>query len=264
MIFPQMIKIRQHFSRPIVTDIEKFLNERIEAIQPKLKIKSGDTIGIACPSRGIANYSMIIRALVFKLKQMNLVPFVFPAMGSHGGGTAEGQKDTLEHLGITEDFIKAPVKSQLEVVKIGETPEKVPVYIDKMAWEADQVILFNRIKKHTDFEGDIESGVMKLSVIGMGKLKGAQTYHRAMMSFGPWHIIKNSAQVVLEKLSVLFGIGVVENGYQETAELAIMTPEMLEEKEKSLLKYSKTLSAGLPFDEADILIIDQAGSPMHG
>ena len=264
MNFPKMLKIRQHFPRPIVQDIEKTLNDQIETIRPKLNIKSGDTIAIACPSRGIANYPLIIKTLVSKLKEMNLVPFVFPAMGSHGGGTAEGQKETLEHLGITEAVIKAPIKSQLEVIQIGETPEKVPVYIDKLAFEADHVILFNRIKKHTDFVGEIESGLMKLSVIGMGKFEGAKTYHRAMMSYGPCHIIKSGARVVLEKVPVLCGVGVVENGYQETAKLAIMTPDRLEETEKALLKYSKTLSAYLPFDEADILIIDQGGKEIAG
>ena len=266
MEFPQMLTLGQQFQRPVVADIPAHLNQEIDALCPRIqdRIQPGQSVGIACPSRGIADYPVIIKALVAKIKALGLKPFLFPAMGSHGGGTAEGQKRTLEHLGVTEEEMGAPIRSQLTTVQIGTTPQGVPVMMDKLATQADHVVIFNRIKKHTDFEGDIESGLMKICVIGMGKFEGAEIYHRAMMTYGPSTIIKAGARVVLEKANVLFAVGSVENGYHETAALEAVLPQDLEAREKELLAWSKTISPSLPFEDADILIIDRAGKEIAG
>ncbi|MCG8531907.1 MAG: nickel-dependent lactate racemase, partial [Desulfovibrionales bacterium] len=174
MRFPKMLTLGQQFKRPVVKDIASHLADQIGSLSFDGKIIPGQSVGIACPSRGIADYPVIIKNLVIQLKAMGLVPFLFPAMGSHGGATAEGQKKTLEHLGVTEAAMGAPIRSSLETVEIGTTPQGVPVVMDRLATEADHVVIFNRIKKHTDFEGDIESGLMKICVIGMGKFEGAE------------------------------------------------------------------------------------------
>ena len=264
--FPNMLTIRQQFERPVVSDIAGHLCAQIDAMADSLapRITPGQSVAIACPSRGIANYPAIIKTLVEKLKALGLKPFLFPAMGSHGGGTDQGQKETLEHLGITQEAMGAPIRSSLETLRIGTTPQGVPVMMDRLAWEADHVVPFNRIKKHTDFEGDIESGLMKVCVIGMGKFEGAEIYHRAMMTYGPSTIIKAGARVVLEKANILFAVGSVENGYHETAALEALLPGEMEEKEKMLLAWSKKISPALPFEEADILLIDQAGKEIAG
>ena len=264
MKFPEMLTLGQRFQRPVVADIASHLADQISSLNIKDRITPGQSVGIACPSRGIANYPVIIKHLVAELKALGLEPFLFPAMGSHGGGTAEGQKQTLEHLGVTEADMGAPIRSSLETVEIGTTPQGVPVLMDRLATEADHVVIFNRIKKHTDFEGDIESGLMKICVIGMGKFEGAEIYHRAMMTHGPSTIIKAGARVVLEKANILFAVGTVENGYHETAALDAVLPRDLEAREKELLAWSKTISPSLPFEEADILIIDRAGKEIAG
>jgi len=266
MEFPKMLTIKQRFERPVVADLESHLTDEIDTIARSLdgRIRPGQSVAVACPSRGISNYSLIIKTLVSRLRAMGLDPFLFPAMGSHGGGTPDGQKKTLEHLGVTEEFTDAPIRSSLETVQIGTTPEGVPVMMDRLARESDHVVIFNRIKKHTDFEGDIESGLMKICVIGMGKFEGAEIYHRAMMTYGPSTIIKAGARVVLEKANVLFAVGTVENGYHETAALEAMLPKDLETREKELLAWSKTISSGLPFAQADILLIDRAGKEIAG
>ncbi|MCG8473340.1 MAG: nickel-dependent lactate racemase [Desulfobacterales bacterium] len=266
MTFPQMLTIRQNFERPVISDPATHLAEKIDNLKDALasRIAPGQSVAIACPSRGIASYPLIIKTLVQKLKEMGLRPFLFPAMGSHGGATAQGQKRTLEHLGITESYIKAPIRSSLETVQIGTTAQGVPVMMDRLAYEADHVVPFNRIKKHTDFEGDIESGLMKICVIGMGKFEGAEIYHRAMMTYGPSTIIKAGGRVVLEKTNILFAVGSVENGYHETAALEALLPSQVESEEKRLLAWSKAISPGLPFDEADILLIDRAGKEIAG
>jgi hypothetical protein len=266
MDFPRMLTISQRFERPVVSDLESHLTGRIKWVLKSVqgKTRPGQTVAVACPSRGIANYPLIIQTLVKQLKALGLSPFLFPAMGSHGGGTAEGQKRTLEHLGVTEKQTGAPICSSLETVCIGTTPQGVPVMMDRMAAEADHVVLFNRIKKHTDFQGDIESGLMKICVIGMGKLEGADIYHRAMLTHGPSAIIQSGARVVLEKGNILFAVAAVENGYQETAALEVLVPEEMEVREKALLTWCKQISPCLPFDSADILLIDRAGKEISG
>lgn len=264
MNLPNMIRIRQKFRGPVLQDIPHEIASQIGELGLEKKIKQGETVAVACSSRGIANYDTIVKVTISCLQQMRLKPFIIPAMGSHGAATPLGQKKVLENYGISEEKMGVPILSSLEVVQIGETEDHIPVFLDKLASEADHIVLINRIKTHTDFEGEIESGVMKLMVSGLGKQKGAATYHRAILSYGYPRVILTVARSVLQSGRILFGIGIVENGYFQTAKIGVMGPENLEGKEKLLLKESKRLKAGLPFKKADILIIDEMGKDISG
>jgi hypothetical protein len=185
-------------------------------------------------------------------------------MGSHGGATAEGQIAMLEQLGISEAYLGAPVLSSMEVVEIGRTDYDVPVFVDKNALAADHIIVVNRVKSHTKFKGPIESGLMKMMAIGMGKLKGAEFYHKAAVQHTFPKIITDAGRLVIEKTPVLCALGVVENAYGETALIAGMKSDAIESKEKELLLHSKKLMARLPFTDIDLLIVDEMGKDISG
>jgi hypothetical protein len=259
-----MIRIRQKFKTPKLDDIPQKIKSRIKYLGLEKKVTRGQTVAVACSSRGINNYSTIVETVVSSLKQIGLTPFIVPAMGSHGAATALGQQRVLEHLGITEKEMGVPIRSSLDVVRIGETAENIPVYLDKLAARADHIVLVNRIKKHTEFEHEFESGLLKLMAIGLGKQKGAATYHEAMLTYGYPRVIFNVAREVLRYSNVLFGVGVVENGYNQTADIDICPPENIKNMEIDLLKIAKKLTPILPFDQADILIVDEMGKDISG
>lgn len=261
---PRMLRVRQTFDRTVLVDVAGHIVDRLNALAPRLDVKPGQSVAIACSSRGLSNYPTIVKAVVSALKQKKLQPFIIPAMGSHGAATAEGQKRVLEHLGIYETEIGAPIKSSLEVVKIGETEDRLPVFMDKLASEADHMVLINRIKKHTEFDHEFESGLIKMMAIGLGKQEGAATYHEAMLTYGYPHVLLTVARKVMEHSNLLFGVGSVENGYGQTAKIGICPREKIEEMEKELLKSAKAYAPGLPFDEADIIIIDEMGKDISG
>jgi hypothetical protein len=185
-------------------------------------------------------------------------------MGSHGAATPEGQKRVLDNYGISEERTGVPIRSSLEVVEIGETKDHIPVFLDKLAWGANFIVPINRIKSHTDFEYEIESGLMKLMAIGLGKQKGAAIYHQAILTHGYPRIILTAARKIVQSGKILFGVGIVENGYAQTAQIGVVGPGELEEREKDLLKEAKRLEARLPFEDVDILIIDEMGKDISG
>ena len=264
MNFPKMYRIRQVFDAPKVANIEETLSRELEAIQAGSLIKKGARIAITAGSRGIANIDRILRHLVRVLKENSAEPFLIPTMGSHGGGTAEGQTEILESLNITEESVGAPVVSSMEVVEIGTSRFGFPVLVDKHAAEADGIIVMNRIKPHTEFEGPIESGLMKMMAIGMGKHKGCFQVHKQTVQYGYRDVIPEIGGVILEKLPILFGIGIVENIYDETALIrAIPSSGFMEEEEKLLLE-AKRLMARLPFDKIDVLVVDEMGKNISG
>jgi hypothetical protein len=264
MDFLKMIRIRQHFEAPTVQDIPQEIINQVKNLNLGKRVTAGGSVAVACSSRGIANYSAIIQATVASLQDAGLKPFIFPAMGSHGASTADGQKKVLENYGISEENMGAPVWSSLDVVQIDETEDSIPVYIDKFASEADYIVPINRIKSHTEFEHSIESGLMKMTAIGMGKQKGASICHQGIMVHGYPRVILSVARKVLETGKILFGVGIIENGYGQTARIGVMGPEELEEKEEELLMLAKRLSASLPINEADVLIIDEMGKDISG
>ena len=262
--FPQMIRITQKFDNTVLGNIPAEIDAQINRWGFENGVQRGQTVAVACSSRGIANYDIIVKAVISGLKSMGLSPFIVPAMGSHGAASGAGQKRVLEHLGIREEKVGAPIKSSLEVIQIGNTDNQIPVYLDKQASEADHIVLINRIKKHTDFEHEFESGLLKMMAIGLGKQKGAAIYHQAMMTYGYPNVILSVARQVMQHAPVLFGVGIVENGYGQIADARICPSDKIEEMEKALLRLAKSLAPGLPFDEADILIIDEMGKDISG
>jgi hypothetical protein len=264
MQFPKMVRIRQTFDPRKIEDIGTEVETGMQGVQMESKTKPGQTVAVACSSRGIANYSTIVKEVVSALRAMELEPFIIPAMGSHGAATAEGQRRVLAHLGVTEASSGAPVRSSLDVIQIGATGEGIPVYLDKQAATADHIVLINRIKKHTEFEYVFESGLLKMMAIGLGKQAGAATYHQAMLSHGYAKVILSIARKVMHEANILFGVGIVENGYGQTAKICVCPREKIEEEEIALLKLAKKLSPALPFDEADIIVIDEMGKDISG
>jgi hypothetical protein len=262
--WPRMMRIRQTFDQTALKDVAGHIRYQIRDLAPRLSFKPGQTVAIACSSRGIANYSIIVQTVVSFLKQIKLDPFIIPAMGSHGAATAAGQQRVLEHLGIVEEVVGAPIRSSLEIVQIGETKDQVPVYLDKLASEADHIVLINRIKKHTEFEHEFESGLLKMMAIGLGKQEGAAAYHQAMLSYGYPKVILTVARKVMQNTNLLFGLGTVENGYGQTARIGICPKDKIEEMEKDLFKSAKAYAPSLPFDAADIIVIDEMGKDISG
>ena len=259
-----MMRVRQTFERTEIIDVAGHIRSQIHALAPRLNVRSGQTVAIACSSRGLAEYVTIVKTVVAEVSQLGLKPFIVPAMGSHGAGTAVGQQRVLEHLGICEEKVGAPIRSALEVVQLGKTDEGIPVCIDRLAHEADHIILINRIKKHTDFIGEVESGLLKMMTIGLGKMAGAEVYHQCMLTFGASNSIRNAARHVMKHCSILFGVGSVENGYGKVADICVAAAEDIEDREKKLFQFAKMLSPGLPFDEADIILIDEIGKEISG
>jgi len=260
-MLPRMIRVRQTFPRPRVDDIPRAVAATLG--EAALRIKRGDTVAVGAGSRGIANIDTIVGATVRYLLDVGARPFVFPAMGSHGGGTAEGQLSVLAHYGITEASMGCPLRATMEVTQVGEALG-LPVWLDRYASEADWIGLVNRIKPHTDFKGTIESGLFKMMTIGLGKWHGAVQYHRANVNHGYETVITNVGREMLEKSRIGFGLGIVENGYDETAQIEAFTAADLEAGERRLLKSAREWMARLPFSPIDVLIVEQIGKNISG
>jgi len=264
MKLPDIIRIRQRFETSVSVDIPVEIQTQVDRLGLRGAVSPGQTVAIACGSRGVANIAEITRSVVAAVEGLGLEPFIVPAMGSHGGATADGQTRVLEHLGVTPETAGAPIRSSMEVVQIAKTADGIPVYLDRLAHEADYIVPINRIKKHTDFSHELESGVMKLLTIGLGKQKGAEYYHQAVFQFGFPHVIFSVARSILENANVLFGVGTIEDAFARTARVSVMRPDEIEDREKELLAISKPMTAGLPFDDVDILIIDEMGKEISG
>jgi len=262
--FPRIFRVRQHFARPLVEDIGSEVAKQLERLDLKSKIAPEATVAISAGSRGIANIDTIIRAIVDHLRQIGARPFIVPAMGSHGGGTAEGQKAILAGYGITEAEMGCPIQASMETVVVCHTPEGVPVHFDRFAYDADHVVVCGRVKPHTNFVGDIESGLMKMMLIGLGKHEGAKVYHRAIHDHSFGHIVRSVAEKVLAECNVVAGVAIVENAYDETARIEAVAPAEFESREKELLKLAREWMPRLPFDRCDLLLIDEIGKNISG
>lgn len=264
MNLPKMYRVRQGFDRTQLKDIPGTVQAELDRLSLKGIVKPGQRIAITGGSRGVTNIAVILKAMVEYLKSLGAKPFIFPAMGSHGGGTPEGQTALLAHYHITEAFLGVPILASMEVVEIGKTEDGVPVFIDKHASQADHILVVNRIKPHTKFKAPIESGLMKMMAIGMGKRKGAEYYHKAAIQYTFPKIIIDSGREVIRRAPILLGLGIVENGYDETAKIVALRPQELEEKEKELLILAKKMMPCLPFNEIDLLIVDEMGKEISG
>lgn len=265
---PKMIKVKQNFQREKINDISAALRSELMNDKIKSTIKPGMKIAITGGSRGVANIALIIKEVASFVKELGAEPFIIPAMGSHGGATAEGQVEVLESFGITEEYCGCPIKASMETKQIGYTDEtaferQFPVFIDKYAAEADGIILVNRIKTHPAFRGTYESGLMKMMTIGLGKQKGAETCHEV----GVKHLaalIPLFGNAILKNANVLFGVGTIENPFDETCKIIALTNKEIPEKEPALLLESKTLMPKILIEKTDVLIVDKIGKNFSG
>jgi hypothetical protein len=261
---PKIFKIRQKIDAPRLGNIEKRVKELLDQFDLSKKVKKGERIALTAGSRGIKDKPKVLKTIIERLKDLGASPFVVPCMGSHGGATAEGQLEMLESLGITEKSVGAPILSSIKVEEIGRTKFGTPVLIDKNILKADKIVVVNRIKLHTDFKGEFESGLIKMMVIGMGKPKGALMVHRLTIKHGFPAVLTEVGSIILKKLPIFFGMGIVENPYDETAYLDLLKPQEMFEKEKALLKKARKLMPRLPFEQIDILIVDELGKNVSG
>ena len=263
MNLPKMYRVRQSFDDSRIENIGQAVAAELDKLS-LAAIKPEQRVAITAGSRGIADIADVLKAVVDYLKTVDARPFIFPAMGSHGGATAEGQTAVLEQLGITESYLKAPILSSMDATKIGRTADGVPVFVDQHALTADHIVVVNRIKSHTKFKAPVESGLMKMMAIGMGKLKGAEYYHKAAIQYTFPRIIMDAARLVIRKTPLICALGIVENAYGKTALISAMKPDDIENEEKALLLRSKKMMAKLPFNDIDLLIVDEMGKDISG
>lgn len=259
--FPNLAKIRRKLPTEKLEDLDTSLSN--ELAESRVTIKPGSRIAIAAGSRGIANIARIIKCIVDWVRSEGGVPFIVPAMGSHGGGVAEAQKQILESYGISEDGVGAQIRSSMEVVELPADDLPFPVFFDKYAFESDGVIVVNRIKVHTDFHGRYESGLMKMLAIGLGKHRQALAIHSYGV-FGMRELLPKVARQMLTHANVLMGIGIVENAREETLAIRAMPAASIPDVEPELLEIARSTMPRLPVDELDVLIVDEVGKNISG
>ncbi len=264
MNYPKMVRLRQHFERPRVENVADSMHKELRKLDLGRIIRPGNSVALTAGSRGIANIPVVLRTVVHFLKDLGARPFLVPAMGSHGGGTAEGQRQVLESYGITEQFVGAPIRASMEVVSLGSTGDGFPVILDKHAAEADHIGVIARIKPHTGYHGPIESGLCKMMMIGLGKHAGALAYHKILLDHPFDQVVRSVARTVRARAPIAFGLSLVENAYDETAWIEAVRPEDFEPREEALLVRAKEALARLPFAEADLLIVDEIGKEISG
>ncbi len=258
---PRMLSVEQRFPRPRVSDLPAALAETLGSV-PRLDL-AGKRVAITCGSRGIPEIVAIVRSLVTRLRAAGADPFIVPAMGSHGGATAEGQRKVLEGYGITEVNVGAPVRASMDVVQVATLPDGIPLYCDAIARSADAIVLFNKVKPHTAYKTEIESGLLKMSAIGLGKHVGATALHRFPYDEFPG-IIQRAGETLLRTLPVAFGLAVVENAYGEVAVLEAIPPDRIPARERELLAEAKRIMSRLLLPAIDVLVVDEIGKEISG
>jgi hypothetical protein len=262
--FPRLVRIRQNFERTVVNDIPQAVTSSLAKLDLSRTIRPGHGVALTAGSRGIANIAAILKAVADHLKSLGARPFIVPTMGSHGGGTAEGQRNIIESYGITEQCVGAPIRAAMDVATIGHTPAGFPVYLDEHARAADHIAVIGRIKPHTGFQGAIESGLLKMMMIGLGKHVGALAYHRILLEHPYEEVVRSVSRVMLKQAPIRFGLAIVENAYDETALIEAVPPQLFEEREEQLLKLARQWLARLPLRNADVLIVDEIGKDISG
>ena len=260
---PRMVNVRQKFDGAHLGDIAASVVKEFQRPEVRAQVKSGQVIAVGCGSRGVANIATITKCVIRELQALGAKPFIFPAMGSHGAATAEGQKKVLEGYGITEASMGVPVKATMDTVIVGNLDDATPVHMDRHAAEADGIVVINRVKPHTAFRGATESGVTKMLSIGIGKITGAATYHQHGMDTFPT-LLPKVRDVNIAKRNVLLGVGIVENAHDQTALIEIMPANQIAAREPVLQEMAKRLMPRLFFDEIDVLIIDEMGKNISG
>jgi hypothetical protein len=260
--FPRMLPVRQKFEAPRVADVAAATRDALEPLRDR--VRPGMSVAITAGSRGIHDKPAVVRATGEWLRSLGATPFVVPAMGSHGGATAEGQVEMLRSLGVTEETMGMPVRSTMDTVDLGRVPDGPAVHLDANAAAADGIIAINRVKAHTDFQGEVESGLAKIIAIGLGKQRGAEGIHR----YGPRNLsvwIPRVARRILDTGKVLGGLAIVENAYDRAARIALLEPDDIGGPgETALLQEAKALMARLPFDELEVAVVDELGKNISG
>lgn len=261
---PRTLRIRQRFDGTHIADVAGTLTQKLRHSGQLERIKKGDRVAIAVGSRGIDQLPTLVRVTVAEIRRAGGEPFIVPAMGSHGGATAEGQTQVLAQLGVTEKSVGAPIRSSMEVVTLGQLPNGLPVYADRIAAEeADAIVVINRVKPHTAFRAKYESGLLKMISIGLGKQKGAEATHQ--LGFGLMgENVPAMARVIMAKLPILFGVATVENAYDQVCRIEVVPAERMFDEEPQLLEEAKARMPRLLFDPIDVLVIDFIGKNISG
>ena len=257
-------RIKHKFQSRKIQDLPAAVAAEMAAAWPKANIQTGQRVAITVGSRGIANLAVIVKTMCAEIKARGALPVLIPAMGSHGGATPAGQRRILADYGLTEETSGAEIDDRMETQKIGVTPEGVEVFMAQSALDVDHIIVFNRVKPHTDFKGAVESGLCKMMAIGLGKRVGAEYYHRSIIDLGLDHAIEAAGRFVVENCKIAFGLATVEDSYDDTAIVRHLMPQELVEEEKAILNTAREYMASLPFDAIDVLIIDRIGKNISG
>ncbi len=258
-----MCRVRQRFDRDGISDVAAVLREKLNDEKLKARIRPGMRVVLTGSSRQIANMPLILKKLAAFVRAQGGEPCIIPAMGSHGGATAEGQKALLEGYGITEDYCGCPILSSMETVRVGQLPDGDEVRMDRFAHEADAVIVVGRIKAHTAFRGTYESGLVKMMAIGMGKRAGADSLHRA--GFGKMgERLPLYAKVVFDNCNVIFGVAPIENEFDQTCRIEVIPAEEIFDQEPELLRYAKSRLPRILLPETDVLIVGEIGKNFSG
>ena len=261
--FPRFFRLEQVIEASSLPDPAGATRAALAGLPAAGLIRSGMKVAVCAGSRGIANYDVIVRTVCEALKRLGAEVFIVPAMGSHGGGTDAGQTEVLAHYGITPSAMGVPVRSSMEVVELGRAGQFI-VYQDRLAAGADAIVPVNRIKPHTDFHGALESGLIKMAVVGLGKQKGASQFHQATVRQGHAQALLMAGREVLQRSRILFGVGILENPLHQTARIAAVPAESMERREMKLLEEARGLMPRLPFEEVDLLIVDEMGKNLGG
>jgi hypothetical protein len=265
-IFPEMAFVRQTFVKSVISDVSAAVQSSLNDLPHGIsayRSETGESVAVAVGSRNIANLDLVVDQCLRFLEQRGFKPFIVPAMGSHGGAAEAGQKAVLAKYGITEEKMKVPIMADMSVYCVAEHPSGLKIFISKAALAADHIVVINRIKPHTKFKADIESGLCKMMTIGLGKDTGASEFHRYAVDQS-FSIIEAAASILLKKINVLFGVALIEDGYGKLAHVEAILPDQLIDREKILLKKAAHMMGNIPFDSLDILIIDQFGKDISG
>lgn len=260
---PRMAKVAYRIKRGGTEDVEAEIDRQLEEGSFLENIKEGDSIALTASSRDIRNLDRILKRMAEQIKSRGGLPFIVPAMGSHGGATARGQEEVLAGYGITQETTGAPVCSSMETVQVGISESGLPVCIDKYAAKADGIVVIGRIKPHTDFHGKVESGLMKMMAIGLGKQHGASICHKRGFKEMPRNILE-FGRVILENTKVLFGVGIIEDFFHNTYKIEIIPAKDIEEREAQLLLLAKSLIPRIPFAKVDVLAVQEIGKNISG
>lgn len=260
--WPEFSKLVQEFDDNSI-NMEDELKSQLNRIEKSGLIKNGNKIAVAVGSRGITSISSIVKMVIDKLLYLGADPFIVPAMGSHGGANKIGQLDVLESLGITEKFMGVKIHAGMDAGLVGRTEEGLSVYFSEEALKADGIVLINRIKKHTNFRGEYESGLLKMLVVGLGKHKGALTMHSLGFNNLANNLL-NIGEYLLDKMNILFGIGIVENAYERTVKIEAVEGHNILKREPELLQFSNTLQPRIPLKNIDVLVVCEMGKDISG